>query len=405
MSRNRNQKSSIDPVILIALGIAFVTVAIVMMVFQSNTYDVNIANNSGGMSQLAVAFITGLTTGGLSCLAVQGGLLASSLAHQIEQDYLEQAAQKKKQHGKKNQPVQRSNSAFPILLFLIAKIVAYTLLGALLGLVGSYLTLSPATRAILMILIGIFMLGNALRMFNVHPLFRYFSIEPPKFITRHIRRIAKGTDTFTPLFLGALTVFIPCGVTQAMMAAALGTSSMAMGAALMFAFTLGTSPVFFIVAYLTTEWGSRLEKFFMRFVAVVVLILGLVTINDGLNVLGSPLSFQNLTRNLLPSNSGRAPVAQAAPSSFAEGDVVLYVQNEGYFPQTISAPAGKNFTLNLITNQTYSCARDFVIPALDYYELLPDTGTVQVNIPAQEKGNTLFFTCSMGMYTGQIVFE
>ena len=256
-----------------------------------------------------------------------------------------------------------------------------------------------------MILIGVFMLGNALRMFNVHPIFRYFSIEPPKFITRYIRRTAKGTDTFTPLFLGALTVFIPCGVTQAMMAAALGTSSMAMGAALMFAFTLGTSPVFFIVAYLTTELGSRLEKFFMRFVAAVVLILGLVTINGGLNVLGSPLSFQNLTRGLLPSNSGPAPVAQAAQSSFTEGDVVLYVQNEGYFPQTISAPAGKDFTLNLVTDQTYSCARDFVIPALDYYELLPDTGTIQVNIPAQEKGNTLFFTCSMGMYTGQIVFE
>ncbi len=390
MSRNRNRKPSLDPVILIALGIVFVTIAIVMVVFQSNTYDVNIANNSGGMSQLAVAFITGITTGGLSCLAVQGGLLASSLAHQIEQDYLEQAAhaERKKQRGKKNQPAPRSNSAFPIFLFLIAKIVAYTVLGALLGLVGSYLTLSPATRA-----------------FNVHPIFRYFSIEPPKFITRYIRRTAKGTDTFTPLFLGALTVFIPCGVTQAMMAAALGTSSMAMGAALMFAFTLGTSPVFFIVAYLTTELGSRLENLFMRFVAAVVLILGLVTINGGLNVLGSQLSFQNLTRSLLPSNSGPALVAQAAQSSFAKGDVVLYVQNEGYFPQTISAPAGKNFILNLVTNQTYSCARDFVIPSLDYYELLPDTGTVQVNIPAQEKGNTLFFTCSMGMYTGQIVFE
>ena len=44
---------------------------------------------------------------------------------------------------------------FPILLFLIAKVVAYTLLGALLGLLGSYLTLSPLTRAILMILIVI----------------------------------------------------------------------------------------------------------------------------------------------------------------------------------------------------------------------------------------------------------
>jgi sulfite exporter TauE/SafE len=404
---SRNQKPFIDPVILITLGLVLVTVAVVMIVFQSDSRAVTIADDSGTMSQLIVAFVTGLTTGGLSCLAVQGGLLASSLAHQIEQDYLQQAAHagRKKQSGKKTQTQPRSNTAVPILLFLAAKIVAYTLLGALLGLLGSYLTLSPITRAVLMILIGIFMLGNALRMFNVHPIFRYFSIEPPKFITRYIRRTAKGTDTVTPLFLGALTVFIPCGITQAMMAAALGTGSMAMGAALMLAFTLGTSPVFFIVAYLTTELGARLEKFFMRFVAAVVLILGLVTVNSGLNILGSPLSFQNLTRSLLPSNDGSATVAQAPQSSFADGEVVLYVQNEGYFPRTLSAPAGKDFTLNLVTDQTYSCSRDFVIPALDYYELLPDTGTVKVNIPAQEKGSTLFFTCSMGMYTGQIVFE
>ncbi|MGZ9234671.1 MAG: urease accessory protein UreH domain-containing protein, partial [Anaerolineales bacterium] len=343
--------------------------------------------------------------GGLSCLAVQGGLLASSLAHQIEQDCVEQTAQHKRQRGKKSQPQPRSSTAMPILLFLAAKIVAYTLLGGLLGLLGSYLTLSPATRAVLMILIGLFMLGNALRMFNVHPIFRYFSVEPPKFITRYIRRTAKGTDTFTPLFLGALTVFIPCGVTQAMMAAALGTGSMTMGAALLFAFTLGTSPVFFIIAYLTTELGARLEKFFLRFVAVVVLVLGLVTVNGGLNILGSPLSFQNLTLNLLPTNSGSGTVAQSPATSLAAGEVVLYVQNEGYFPQTLSAPAGKEFTLNLVTDQTFSCSRDFVIPALDYYELLPDTGTVQVSIPAQEKGSKLFFTCSMGMYTGQIVFE
>src|SRR5678815_4947338 len=148
----RNRKPTTDPVILILLGILLLTITIVMIVFQSNTSSVNITNNAGSASQLVVAFVTGLTTGGLSCLAVQGGLLASSLAHQIEQDFVEQAAhaERKKQRGKKNQPVQHSNSAFPIFLFLVAKIVAYTFLGALLGLVGSYLTLSPATRAILM---------------------------------------------------------------------------------------------------------------------------------------------------------------------------------------------------------------------------------------------------------------
>ncbi|MEW6402656.1 MAG: sulfite exporter TauE/SafE family protein [Chloroflexota bacterium] len=398
---SRNQKTSIDPVIIVTLGVVFVAIAIAMIAFQSNPASVNIANDSGTMSQLIVAFVTGLTTGGLSCLAVQGGLLASSLAHQIEQDFFESAA-----HGKKGkrqpQPAPRTNSALPISLFLVAKIVVYTLLGALLGMLGSFLTLSPMTRAMLMIAIGIFMLGNALRMFNVHPVFRYFAIEPPKFITRYIRRTAKGTDTFTPLFLGALTVFIPCGVTQAVMAAALGTGSAAMGAALLLAFTLGTSPVFFIVAYLTTELGARLEKFFMQFVAVVVLILGLVTVNSGLNLIGSPLAFANLTRGLFPAAS--QPASQPAAAA-GEGEIILQVQNGGYFPQTLKAPANEAVTLSLVTNETYSCARDFVIPALDYYQLLPDTGTVQVNIPPQQAGSRLFFTCSMGMYTGVIVFE
>ena len=394
------QKPTIDPVIIVLLGVVLVAIAFSLVVFQLNTQSLSLAAGSGAWSQLVVAFVTGITTGGLSCLAVQGGLLASSLAHQIEQDYVEQTA-----HHKKGKVSVRSNSAFPILLFLISKLVAYTLLGALLGWLGSYLTLSPMTRAMLMIAIGIFMIGNALRMFNVHPIFRYFSIEPPKFITRYIRRTAKGTDTFTPLFLGALTVFIPCGITQAMMATALGTGSAAMGAALMFAFVLGTSPVFFIIAYLTTELGARLEKFFMRFVAVVVLILGFTTLNSGLNVLGSPLSFQNLTRNLIPSESVSDPVVESPKTAATEGEIFLNVNNDGYFPRTLSAPADTTVTLNLVTNQTYSCARDFVIPSLNVYQLLPDTGTMQVSIPAQPKGTTMFFTCSMGMYTGQIVFQ
>lgn len=398
MSLKKNQPA-VDPVVVVTLGVMLVAIAIGMLTFQADSPTVDIARDSGRMNPIFVAFVTGLTTGGLSCLAVQGGLLASSLARQIEQDYVSRTAQPKKVKRKTN---PRTNSAAPIFLFLLSKLIAYTLLGALLGWLGSYLTLSPVSRAALLIAIGVFMVGNALRMFNAHPIFRYFSIEPPKFITRYIRKTAKGTDTATPLFLGFLTVFIPCGVTQAMMAAALGTGSLVMGAALMFAFTLGASPVFFIVAYLTTELGARLEKFFMRFVAATVLILGFVTLDSGLNLIGSPLSLQNLTRNLFPSEN----VAYAQTDSLSTGGAItLYVQNSGYFPATLKAPANANLTLNLVTDQTYSCARDFVIPALNYYKLLADTGTAQVNIPPQKPGSRMFFTCSMGMFTGVIIFE
>ncbi len=366
------------------------------------------------MEPLILAFITGLTTGGLSCLAVQGGLLAGSLAQQIEQDVRNASGTPRPARGVPGTH-GRPNTALPIALFLLAKLVAYTVLGALLGLLGSFLTLSPVTRAILLLAIGVFMVGNGLRMLNVHPIFRYFVIEPPRFITRYIRRTAKqGTQLFTPLFLGALTVLIPCGVTQAMMAAALGTGSPATGAALMFAFVLGTSPVFFLVAYLATQLGARLESYFLRFVAITVLILGLVTVESGLNLLGSPLSVANALRSLRPA----AVAAPAAPATTlhatpaaaeavtdAAAALELRVANSGYIPEVLYAPANRAVALDLVTSKTTSCARDFVIPGLKFYQLLPNTGRVTVDIPPQKSGAVLRFACSMGMYTGQIVFQ
>lgn len=359
------------------------------------------------MEQYLLAFITGLTTGGLSCLAVQGGLLASSLARQIEQDMLRASPLKrtptKKGRYQRRAAAPRPNTAMPIALFLLAKLVAYTLLGALLGLAGSFLTLSPFTRAVLMLGIGIFMLGNGLRMLDVHPIFRYFNLEPPKFITRYIRRTAKNsTDVATPLFLGALTVLIPCGVTQAMMAAALGTGSAASGAMLMFAFTMGTSPVFFAVAYLTTQIGARLEKFFMRFVAIVVLLFGLYTYDSGLNLMGAPSISGSIQETFATAS---LPESNAQGGTLREGVIELMVRNNGYVPAILHAPANQKLTLELVTSQTRSCTRDFVIPALKFYQLLPETGRVSVDIPAQASGTKMRFTCSMGMYTGMIVFD
>ncbi len=346
------------------------------------------------LEQYLLAFITGLTTGGLSCLAVQGGLLASSLASQIERDLLNAPPAPLKK-GKRPVRPARPNSALPILLFLAAKLAAYTLLGLLLGWLGSFLTFDPITRAGLMVVIALFMVGNGLRMLNVHPFFRNFVIEPPRFITRAIRRTAKETDTATPLFLGALTVFIPCGVTQAMMAAALGLGDPLNAALLMFAFTLGTSPVFFVVAYFTTQLGAALEKHFMRFVAIVILFLGLVTFDNALNLLGAP------------SISGlfTAQQAPASPATSPSDNLTLRAENRGYSPARLIAQADVPVTLTIVTDNTTSCARDFVIPAIKYYVLLPVTGAEMVQISPQPAGTTMRFTCSMGMYTGLIEFR
>ena len=382
---------------------------------------------------LSLAFITGVTTGGLSCLAVQAGLLATSVARQAETDVATQlavkhvVAQRKKRSNRRltkeqrrreraalatlEQPEKpkRRNAAMPIALFLGAKLVAYTILGIFLGWIGSVLQLSPYSRAALQIGIGVFMLGTAARLFNLHPIFRYFVIEPPRFMTRFIRRYAKNSASTvaTPLFLGALTIFIPCGVTQAMMVLAVGTGSPLLGAAIMFAFILGTTPVFFGLAYVATRLGEVLHTRFLQFAGATVLILGLVSIEGGLNLMGSPYSFSNLLNSaavtLAEASGSSQDVAAAQPD--ANGAITIHAYNTSYDPSLIKAPSSKPVTLTVVTSGTTGCTRGFVIPAIGLQRTLPETGQITINIPPSAANGNLRFTCSMGMYSGYFEFS
>jgi sulfite exporter TauE/SafE len=348
------------------------------------------------MNPYWIALITGLTTGGLSCMAVQGGLITGSLARQLESDI----AAGRLPAGR------RPRLALPILVFLAAKLIAYTALGFLLGLLGSAFSLNSVARGLLSLIIAVFMLGNALRMFEVHPIFRYFSFEPPHAVRRLVRRVSKsqGQDDalVTPGLLGALTVLLPCGITQAMLAAALSTGDPLAGALTMFAFILGTTPPFFALTYLATRLGAMVEKYFMRIVAITLLVLGMVALDQGLNQLGSPYSPSKLPR-LVNGWLGRsdAPLSGA----FLSDQLELEAGDYGYTPEVLYAPAGKPVTLHLITRGTESCSRGFTIPALAYEVLLPAKGERSYAIPAQPAGQQIEFSCSMGMYTGVIIFK
>src|SRR5574342_679766 len=221
---------------------------------------------------LITIFTTGLFVGGLTCLAVQGGLLTATLAQREEERLKEQA---------------KNGKALPILSFLVAKLVAYTILGGLLGLLGSLLQLSLQVQIILQLAVVIFMIGTALSLLNAHPIFRYFVIQPPRFLARLVRKQSKRGDMFAPALLGAFTVVIPCGTTQAMMALAIASGSMLSGSIIMFAFILGTSPLFFILGYFTMKLGDVLHAKFMKVAAAAIILLALFNLDATLHLAGA----------------------------------------------------------------------------------------------------------------------
>jgi uncharacterized protein len=328
------------------------------------------------MNVLLLAFITGLTTGGISCLAVQGGLLASSLSPH---------------EGK------RMTRWISIVLFLLSKLVAYTIVGFILGSIGSVITINARISGLLQIVVGTVMIITALQILNVHPIFRYFVLMPHRAIYRFIRERSKTISLVTPIILGGLTIFLPCGVTQAMMVTAIGSGSGITGALIMFAFILGTSPVFFALGAAFLELLQ--QKAFVYIAGTILIIFGILSINGGLGIMGSIYTIQNFYRAATTDISSYSDLSGLAPVQNGIQVVEITVGIRGYTATATKLRVGIPVRLTLTTKNIWSCSRAFVIPDINYYKILPDTGQEVVEFTPTKTG-ALPYTCSMGMYSG-----
>lgn len=338
---------------------------------------------------LWLIFLTGLTVGGLTCLAVQGGLLASAIATREEEDLLE---------GDK-----RKVSSLPVLAFLVTKLVAYTILGFILGAFGSAVALSDSARVVMQLLAATYMIIVALNLLDVHPIFRYAIIQPPKFLTKMIRNTSRSKDIFAPALLGALTVFIPCGTTLAMEAFAISSGSPILGAAIMGVFVLGTTPLFFGLGFITSILGDTFKRKFFKLAGVLVLYLGITTFNGSLILAGSPVNLDTL-RGMIPIYIDLGGGAVTNSNIQVENGIqvgILSVFAGGYSPNYFQVKAGSPVRLNLYTQGGLGCTSQFRIPSLGISKDLPLNGKDIVEFVPTQKGKILF-TCSMGMYSGVI---
>lgn len=320
------------------------------------------------MENVWLPLITGLTTGGLSCFAVQGGLLTSALANE----------------GTGDIKYQKEKS---ILMFLSAKLIAYTLLGLILGTLGSAVVISPKFQGWLQVIVGLYMVATALRLMDIHPIFRHLVIQPPKQVLKLLRKSSQSQSFFTPALLGFLTVLIPCGVTQAMMLLAIASGNALLGAGIMFFFVLGTSPVFFLIGLAATSLLKN--KAFAVIASVFILVLGILSLNSGQILRGSVHNLQNYWK----------VVTSSGENGVISNNVTIDVFSNGYKSSADTLKVGVPVKLTLRTNGVKSCARAFTIPTLNISRILPETGTVTLEFTPTKTG-LLTYTCSMGMYSG-----
>jgi sulfite exporter TauE/SafE len=320
-------------------------------------------------------------------MAVQGGLLAATLAQREEE--------------KLTNGLKAGGNALPILSFLIAKLIAYTALGFLLGSLGSVFQLSTSLKVVIQIAVGVFMLGTAFSILEVHPIFRYFILQPPKFLTRLVRKQSKSQDVFAPAILGSLTIFIPCGITQAMMALAVASGSPVVGASILFAFILGTSPIFFILGFLAAKLGDIFQQKFMKIAAFAIILLAIFNINNAVALSGSNLTLENVGKTIWCTFAICEPIGGVGTSEI-NNNPTINIESLGYNPNIINVKAGAKVRLKLINTTGTSCVQAFTIPSLGIQKIVAPGTSDEVDFTAPSTPGQIPFMCSMGMYRGVI---
>ncbi|MFE6615930.1 sulfite exporter TauE/SafE family protein [Amycolatopsis sp. NPDC057786] len=361
---------------------------------------------------LAAVLVTGLFAGGVSCAAVQGGLLTGLITRQKAaaaspatparrakgrtQYHGNTQARSEQEVGQRGWRAQLGDDLAPVGGFLVGKLVSHTMLGALLGAVGGAVELSVGARTWLQIGAGLLIIVFGLAQLGV-PGFRKIVVEPPISWMKIVRNRARSQAALAPALLGLATVLIPCGVTLSVEALALTSGSAFAGAATMGVFVLGTGPLFAILGYAArkaaTAWQGRLALV----TGLVVLAMGFYTLNGGLELAGSPLSASRIAQAV--GGSGAAADTAAASTMDGKQTVVITARTGSYSPENVQAKSGVPTTLVVKSEGAQGCVRSFVIR--DEQKILPVKGETRIDLGVLEPGR-LDYACGMGMYTGVI---
>ena len=341
---------------------------------------------------LLMIFLTGLTTGGLSCLAMQGGLLASVIANQKGRNQNKTIPQNKNKIKNLNWQ--------PIAMFLGMKLIAHTILGFLLGALGSVITLSLGVRLGFQVFTAIFMFATAMNLLDAHPIFRHLAFQTPKFLQRLIKNTSKSQNLFAPAILGLMTIFVPCGVTQAMEVLAINSGNPFYGALIMLFFVLGTSPLFAILGIITTKLSDNWNKKFSKLAATILIIMAIYSLNGVLLVVNAPLTINKLISPITNSFSvSQREELTTVQSRDDVQEITIDVTSRGYKPNYIKIKKGVPVKLTLQSNNVYACSLGFVLKGFGINANLKSTDSQSFTFTPTKTGKYPF-TCSMGMYTG-----
>jgi sulfite exporter TauE/SafE/plastocyanin domain-containing protein/copper chaperone CopZ len=350
------------------IGIAVIAIAIILLGANTQGFDMN--SMLSGATYL-VLFIVGLLTS-IHCLGMCGGIMLS-------QSISDESTNKLK-------------SIKPTLLYNAGRVISYTILGGIVGALGSVISLSIGFKAGLQVVAGLFMIIMGLNMTGFG-LFRKIHLTLP-WSSCSMKKKAR-----TPFIVGILNGFMPCGPLQTMQLFALGTGSMAKGALSMFIFALGTVPLMLTFGAVSGLLSKGYTKKLLKFSGIFVIVLGLIMGSRGAALAGVSLpSLSQLNPISAAAGTSGANVAKATIKDGAQ-TINMTADGRGYTPNAFYVQKGIPVKWIIDGKQLTSCNSTIVVPSLNKQQTLKSGENV---IEFTPDGKDINFSCWMGMIRGVI---
>jgi len=307
--RTLDGKSGYTVTQIIGTLVIILALFVLMRAFASSKLAADFPLAQAGMSY-GMLVIIGIFTS-LHCIAMCGGI---NLSQNL-------------QGSGGTAPASTYTLLLPSILYNGGRLVSYTLVGVLVGALGSVITVSGRFKGVVQLAAGIFMVIMGLNMLGLFPALRRFSLHIPKVFAAKIDEQKTGRG---PVVVGFLNGLMPCGPLQAMQLYALSTGSPVKGGIAMFLFCAGTIPLMFALGAVSSALSNAKGQVFSRRVmqagAVLVTALGLVMFSSGWNLSGSTNSLdispltpaiqndvQIVNSTLLPNRYPAITVQQGIP--------------------------------------------------------------------------------------------
>ena len=296
----------------------------------------------------------------------------------------------------KDQPEGYQPSRFetirPSLLYNLGRVISYTIIGGIVGAIGSVVSFSGTMKGLVQLAAGVFMVIMGLNMLNIFPGLRKFNPRMPKIFAKKIYAQRIGSS---PLYIGILNGLMPCGPLQAMQLYALSTGSPVKGAVAMFLFSVGTFPLMFLFGALSSFMNKKFSGKLMKVSAVLVVVLGMFMFGNGISLSGFSMPILPMT-----SNQVRAGASNVATIEDDIQVITTELSPGSYEPIIVQKGIPVKWIIKAEKGDINGCNNSIIVPKLGLKKDLANGDNV-IEFTAEESG-AIPYSCWMGMIRSKI---